>query len=240
MADEQKTAEMWAALIERLQDSQARIARMCSEARPPKMSIPADPVRDDDLVICAAIRDAIAALRQPPASEARPVDMLLFCPKCGTQHVDAPDGKGWDNPPHRSHLCHACGCVWRPADVPTNGVAEIKTKGSVDNHPAKPSTPTAGDRPTVIVNVFKGEWINCMFTDEVRVLMIDESSPRDRVYELTITSTPEEIAKAIGDSPVGNDRDGMLTESQRRGIIAAEARERGETLVLVKAEDSDQ
>src|SRR5574340_600312 len=25
--------------------------------------------------------------------------------------------KGWDNPPHRSHLCHGCGHIWRPADV---------------------------------------------------------------------------------------------------------------------------
>lgn len=38
----------------------------------------------------------------------------------------------WDNPPHKSHLCHGCGIIWRPADVPTNGVAEIKTKGEND------------------------------------------------------------------------------------------------------------
>lgn len=42
----------------------------------------------------------------------------------------------WDNPPHKSHLCRTedggCGIIWRPADVPTNGVAEIKTKGEKD------------------------------------------------------------------------------------------------------------
>lgn len=38
----------------------------------------------------------------------------------------------WDNPPHKSHLCHGCGLIWRPADVPTNGVAVIKTKGQND------------------------------------------------------------------------------------------------------------
>jgi hypothetical protein len=62
-----------------------------------------------------------------------PVPMLLFCPKCGLQHVDAPDeAKGWHNPPHRSHLCAGCGTIWRPADVPTTGVDQIGTRGSSD------------------------------------------------------------------------------------------------------------
>jgi len=90
-----------------------------------------------------------------------PIDMILFCPDCDTQHIDAPDpidcpasgagcsmkplgpngeemceycgqGPRWTNPPHRSHKCHVCACIWRPADVPTNGVAEIKTKGKAD------------------------------------------------------------------------------------------------------------
>ncbi len=42
----------------------------------------------------------------------------------------------WNNPPHKSHLCliedGGCGTIWRPADVPTNGVAQIKTKGEKD------------------------------------------------------------------------------------------------------------
>lgn len=99
-----------------------------------------------------------------------PIDMILHCPLCGTQHIDEaePDicecehlfhqdheygyctGKkelelgtvidcpcdqfkaNWMNPPHRSHLCHSCGTVWRPADVPTNGVQSIKTRGKCD------------------------------------------------------------------------------------------------------------
>jgi hypothetical protein len=62
-----------------------------------------------------------------------PIPMLLFCPKCGHQHVDAPDpAKGWDNPPHRSHLCDNCGVIWRPADVLTTGVAGIDTFGKLD------------------------------------------------------------------------------------------------------------
>ena len=63
-----------------------------------------------------------------------PIDMILFCPSCGLQHVDAPDPKGtreaWTNPPHRSHLCQGCGHLWKPADVATNGVAELVDVGA--------------------------------------------------------------------------------------------------------------
>jgi len=82
------------------------------------------------------------------------VDMILFCPKCGMQHIDKPDddvslGSGpmparrmtaerWTNPPHRSHLCHGCGHIWRPSDVHTNGVAKIRSKGVNDSPLVEP------------------------------------------------------------------------------------------------------
>lgn len=72
-----------------------------------------------------------------------PIPMVLHCPSCGQQHIDGPDEDAhahsdgheskWTNPPHRSHLCAACGCIWRPADVPTVGVEAIETKGKADN-----------------------------------------------------------------------------------------------------------
>lgn len=65
------------------------------------------------------------------------IPMLLPCPRCHALHVDAPEPeRGWTNPPHRSHLCHYCGLVWRPADVPTTGVAAITTRGAADTWPA--------------------------------------------------------------------------------------------------------
>lgn len=106
-----------------------------------------------------------------------PIPMILHCPKCGHQHVDAPEplmcpsayesvtnvfdpcGPGlenhcagcggdkeehisnWLNPPHRSHKCK-CGCIWRPADVPTVGVAAIQTKGKADNWPNDTTSPS--------------------------------------------------------------------------------------------------
>lgn len=72
----------------------------------------------------------------------RPVDMLLYCPNCGNQHIDEPDPKrGWLNPPHTSHECQFCDqsngepFVWRPSDRYTNGVAKINTSGKVDCDP---------------------------------------------------------------------------------------------------------
>jgi len=63
-----------------------------------------------------------------------PLDLLLFCPCCGTQHIDAPEPfSGWLNPPHKSHVCHVCGHIWRPSDSCTNGVGSIKTVGQHDS-----------------------------------------------------------------------------------------------------------
>lgn len=83
-----------------------------------------------------------------------PIDMLLFCPNCDAQHVDepkpgqiGPDGQTWTNPPHRTHRCDYCGHHWRVADVPTNGVREIKTHGRYDS--------TADPRQTLRKS---GEW----------------------------------------------------------------------------------
>lgn len=67
-------------------------------------------------------------------AEAPPVDMILHCPECHFQHVDAPEpATGWNNPPHKSHLCSRCRHIWRPADVYTNGVRSIRTRGKSDS-----------------------------------------------------------------------------------------------------------
>lgn len=79
-----------------------------------------------------------------------PINMVIHCPKCGRQHIDRvesemqddpldPDNElgtfvvTWANPPHRSHKCNSCGCIWRAADVPTNGVEAVETEGAHDN-----------------------------------------------------------------------------------------------------------
>lgn len=105
--------------------------------------------------------DVQKGVGQPEAPTAAPLDMVLHCPKCGEQHIDAPETdeqyngrlfesswwecggdkpERWTNPVHRSHKCSHCNFIWRPADVPTNGVAAVKTKGKADSPIANPPT----------------------------------------------------------------------------------------------------
>ncbi len=73
-----------------------------------------------------------------------PIPMLLHCPRCGKQHIDEIDkvnNPGWENPPHTSHKCLGCGCVWRPCDRPTEGVHEVLTKGRTDSWPGGDAAP---------------------------------------------------------------------------------------------------
>jgi uncharacterized protein YlaI len=60
-----------------------------------------------------------------------PIKMILFCPVCHHQHIDAPEpgspadylnAKRWTNPPHKTHLCHGCGNLWKPSLHATEGV----------------------------------------------------------------------------------------------------------------------
>lgn len=91
---------------------------------------------------------------------ARPIDMVLYCPKCGLQHIDAPEPEqeltgtehvpglppkpyvyrgrpagAWMNPPHKSHLCAGCGHIWRPCDRHTNGVLRTVSGKDADCDP---------------------------------------------------------------------------------------------------------
>jgi hypothetical protein len=110
--------------------------------------------RGDDEQFTADVRymrGLAAELMGYDTSASPSIDMVLFCPECGEQHIDAAephklgcqgihacDCDSWLNPPHRSHLCKSCHHVWRPADVPTNGVATIKTRGKNDSPIVRP------------------------------------------------------------------------------------------------------
>lgn len=88
-------------------------------------------------VYAHGVADAIAAIEVELAlGEPPPVRMILFCPACGRQHIDAADPtRSWANPPHRSHLCEHCGFIWRPADIATTGVLELRSQGLRDHRP---------------------------------------------------------------------------------------------------------
>ncbi len=113
----------------------------------------------DGGVCVPLIRAALS--QQAPVSAEAPINMVLHCPACSMQHIDKPAGQFypgftaeesvaqnkafglWDNPPHRTHLCHGCGHKWRPADVATNGVEAVKTKGKDDSQIIRSSAQVA-------------------------------------------------------------------------------------------------
>lgn len=68
------------------------------------------------------------------ASLGKPIDMIIHCPSCGQQHIDEPS-EWWSNPPHYSHLCKHCGIIFRTANIATNGVKAITTRGQNDTWP---------------------------------------------------------------------------------------------------------
>lgn len=75
-----------------------------------------------------------------------PFRVILHCPECHEQHIDEVDpvnNPGWDNPPHTSHKCLFCGCIWRPSDYPTEGVRSISTRGHTDSWPKLNPEPEA-------------------------------------------------------------------------------------------------
>lgn len=69
-------------------------------------------------------------VEQPPPAHAKrhtpptptPIPMMLACPRCHRSHVDKDQ---WATYPHRTHRCESCETEWRPANVPTVGVASL-------------------------------------------------------------------------------------------------------------------
>lgn len=127
----------------------------------------------------ATLRAAIAAV--PAQVATPPIDMILLCPSCGDQHIDSASPPDWTNPPHRSHRCWKCGHVWRPADVATNGVVAITTKGKEDDEP--PSVP-----------------LTQVLDDLKRAVRLSAQSPTPaQTREAVLEKALEEIAKGEGE-----------------------------------------
>lgn len=105
--------------------------------------------RDEDLYNAQfAILHLINLMRREGETPA-PIPMILQCPMCSVFHIDEPnEAKGWTNPPHRSHECQFCGCIWRPADVPTTGVKRTETRGKADTWPRVLDVKTSGGTGT--------------------------------------------------------------------------------------------
>jgi hypothetical protein len=104
--------------------------------QPAVMQMRVDPFGKSDSMVgrCSAHSNNYVVLTTTSA----PIPMILYCPACGRQHIDAPElAIGWTNPDHRSHRCSGCGTIFRPADVCTTGVESISTKGQHDTWDVK-------------------------------------------------------------------------------------------------------
>lgn len=51
--------------------------------------------------------------------EGSPLELLIHCPRCKTQHID--EGR-FATHPHKDHACQDCGLVFRPCKLPSIGV----------------------------------------------------------------------------------------------------------------------
>lgn len=171
----------------------------------------------------------------------KPLDMILYCPNCGMQHIDRPNhwsdkfdapmgGEDpedraeldasvaayeaeWTNPPHKSHLCQGCGCIWRPADVATNGVAELKTTGKDDTWPAIHNEEVRAARG---MGVPQAPSITAM-VDAAMVEMSNIHPPLRR------SECERLIRAAIGVAPSHEAQQFMVSSIQRRaGIVTLE------------------
>jgi len=174
---------------------------------------------NDMRIIRAALESALPR-GLPAGSDAKPIDMLLFCPECGEQHVDAPEeyerDEGlsvrmdvhWTNPPHRSHLCHACECIWRPSDVATNGVAKIATRGKADTWDAIAEQPSCGQDADMAAL----DWIEAMHTlhGSVEFLYVVDG------YEVRITKDDGNSWTLLGSGPTLRDAIKEAIAAQQR------------------------
>ncbi len=83
-----------------------------------------------DTGISRAMRLISEKLRQAD----KPLQLVMYCPRCQTQHIDEP----W-TAPHITHHCSSCNANWSPARTATMGVPGVP-RTALDNWP--PCDPT--------------------------------------------------------------------------------------------------
>ena len=92
------------------------------------------------IVLAALVSALLTSVLAHAAATFGAVRMILHCPMCRTQHID-----GSYRARHKSHLCDHCGCIWRPADICTEGIATIETRGKNDTYPGVSNGPDGSE-----------------------------------------------------------------------------------------------
>lgn len=75
----------------------------------------------------------VEATASPIERPLPPIPMILWCPCCGTRHIDV---GVFEHKFHHTHACQHCGMGWRPAIVYTVGVQFLP--GFKDGEEIKP------------------------------------------------------------------------------------------------------
>ena len=208
------------------------------------------------------LAEEIRSIKLPDDMGYKSIDMVLHCPKCGMQHIDKDnyeelrieaaelgvDREGerelerwieereWSNPPHRSHLCQnrKCGHIWRPADVPTNGVAAIKTAGTKD----APIT-----SPSVEFQILKAEHDNLKSSYGRLKLAYDAWHEKTNWIHKTIK--PAELGQHIADVMtarllcLGDKMTAGVIDAKQMTLNAVDKAPKDGTVVLMWLEGSD-
>lgn len=82
------------------------------------------------------------------------------------------------------------------------------------------------DAPTVIVHIDETGWASYLIHGEARLLIVDERTPNDRVYQYDARSTADEIAAVIGDSRIGTTADDHLNARAHAAVAEMQGRPR--------------
>jgi hypothetical protein len=82
---------------------------------------------------------------------------------------------------------------------------------------------TNNDRPICVVQIKENGDLDYLWSGAMDLFVIDERAPLDRVYQMSIQSSRDQIAALIGDSPVGDYfTDNRLAPAVRRTRKAVE------------------
>lgn len=94
--------------------------------------------------------------------------------------------------------------------------------------------------PAIAIHHTKDGDVHYLVPPDATLLIVDDRITHDRVYRHSTSSSAEEIAALLGDSPIGHADDGYLSEHQVQAIRAAIWHYKGNEFSLVPGPVEDE